>query len=58
MEEATVTLDALEYQRLLDERRSLYDLLAEKDEYIGALHAAGVGNWDGYDFAMDMIEED
>ena len=31
--------------------------LLETQKWADALTAAGVDNWDGYDYAMDMIED-
>lgn len=34
-----------------------YDELAEDSDFLNALQAAGVDNWEGYGFAQDMMEE-
>lgn len=34
-----------------------YDELLSDAEFLNYLHAAGVENWDGYDFAREMLEE-
>jgi hypothetical protein len=34
-----------------------YDKLIEQIEWLRALEAAGVDNWEGYDHAKDIIEE-
>lgn len=33
--------------------RSRYDELVEAEEKLDALRAAGVDNWEGYDYAME-----
>ena len=35
----------------------LYTQLTEDQKLLRALLAAGVDNWDGYDYAMEMLEE-
>jgi len=47
MEKETVTIDKERYEELLD-----------KENLLDALDAAGVDNWDGYDFAMEQYQED
>ncbi len=32
-----------------------YDRLKEDSEFLEALHAAGVNNWDGYEIAQEMM---
>lgn len=34
-----------------------YNKLCESDKILTALQAAGVDNWDGYDYAMEMLED-
>ncbi len=34
-----------------------YDELLEQVEFLNALKACGVDNWDGYDYAVEMLEE-
>lgn len=34
-----------------------YNELIERDKILAALEAAGVDNWDGYDFAMEEYRE-
>jgi len=33
--------------------KKLYDQLVESDRILDALNAAGVDNWEGYEFAME-----
>ena len=33
-----------------------YDELIEDRDFLNALRAAGVDNWEGYDFALDSLE--
>ena len=33
-----------------------YRELRERDEWLSALEAAGVDNWDGYEIAMEIAE--
>lgn len=35
-----------------------YSELVRDSKFLSALGAAGVDNWDGYDFALDMMEDD
>ncbi len=42
----TVELQRKDYKKLLDDSRLL-----------DALRAAGVDNWDGYDYAQELLEE-
>lgn len=44
--DATVTITVLEYEELLDNQRLLE-----------ALRAAGVDNWSGWDFAIEIYNE-
>lgn len=34
-----------------------YDELVKDQEFLSALQAAGVDNWEGYDFAREMFNE-
>jgi hypothetical protein len=34
-----------------------YESLKESDRKLSALEAAGVDNWEGYDYAMEILEE-
>jgi phage pi2 protein 07 len=34
-----------------------YDKLKEKRDLLDALEAAGVDNWDGYDYAMEILNK-
>ena len=34
-----------------------YENLCQKENKLIALEAAGVDNWEGYDFAMDLLED-
>lgn len=43
----TVTIDKEEYKELLEDQKFLY-----------ALQAAGVDNWDGYEYAQDIYQEE
>ena len=45
--EETVTISKKEYESLL-----------EDSEKLSALEAAGVDNWEGYDCAIEMMNED
>ena len=35
-----------------------YDELKEDSEFLGQLRAAGVDNWEGYEYALDKLEGD
>lgn len=37
--------------------RQDYEYLLEAATLLNALRAAGVDNWDGYDIALEMLEE-
>lgn len=45
--DATVTITKEEYEDLLDDHK-----------FLQALYDAGVDNWQGYDFAVEMYEKD
>lgn len=45
--QGTVIISSAEYERLTD-----------RDFWLDCLEAAGVDNWQGYDFAREMYEED
>ena len=47
MPEETVTIPASEYESLKEDRRKLE-----------ALEGAGVDNWEGYDYAMEILHGD
>ena len=34
-----------------------YDQLRRDSEFLECLYSAGVDNWDGYEYAQDMMEE-
>ena len=46
METETITITRAEYQRLLEDSNKLL-----------ALKSVGVGNWEGYDEAMELFKE-
>ena len=46
MEEATVTISKKEYNRLVKD-----------SDFLNALHAVGVDNWEGYSLACEDDEE-
>lgn len=35
-----------------------YDNLCARDEWLSYLEAAGVDNWEGYNYAMEMRDEE
>jgi len=35
-----------------------YESLKADSEFLNALEAAGVDNWEGYGYALEMLEED
>lgn len=38
--------------------KKLYDRLLKDSEFLGALHSAGVDNWDGYHYACrEVLDE-
>ncbi|NIJ81170.1 RecBCD nuclease inhibitor [Xanthomonas cannabis] len=37
--------------------RARYVELLEDEEFLSALRAAGVDNWDGYDYALEICQE-
>lgn len=43
----TVTISREEYLKLLSDR-----------DFVNALKAAGVDNWEGYDYARELMQED
>lgn len=42
-----ISIPIEEYKKLLDD-----------SEFLGALRAAGVDNWDGYDYALELMDDD
>ena len=46
MDEEQVTISKTEYARLLEDQR-----------FLDALSAAGVDNWDGYSYALEIFHE-
>lgn len=38
-------------------KKSEYDFLVEREEWLSYLEAAGVDNWSGYDYAIEMRNE-
>lgn len=38
--------------------RKEYDRLVKDSEWLSCLEAAGVDNWEGYDYAIEMMHED
>ena len=38
--------------------RHIYDSLMEDSKFLNALRSAGVDNWEGYDYAFDILRED
>lgn len=47
MNEETVTISKKEYESLLEDRK-----------WLQALEGAGVDNWQGYDYARELMNED
>jgi hypothetical protein len=47
MNEETVTISKKEYDSLLEDRK-----------WLQALESAGVNNWEGYDYARELMNED
>lgn len=45
--EETITITKKEYDQLVEDQRFLY-----------ALQGAGVDNWEGYSYALELLEED
>ena len=45
-------------EEMITIKKSVYDQLVERDEWLGYLEGAGVDNWDGYSFAHEAREED
>lgn len=46
MAEEMITINKIEYEELLEQIR-----------FLNCLEAAGVDNWDGYDYAQEIYEE-
>lgn len=38
--------------------KKVYDSLVEDSQWLGCLEAAGVDNWEGYDTAVEMYQEE
>ena len=55
-----MTTEAIENgpEEMVSITKSLYDQLVRDSEFLGALEAAGVDNWDGYSYACAQTEGD
>lgn len=42
----------------LEEALAKIDELTEDSEFLNALRAAGVDNWEGFDYAVEMLREE
>jgi len=38
--------------------KSVYDQLVQDQQWLNCLAAAGVDNWEGYDHAVDILNQD
>ncbi len=47
MERETITITKKEYEKLKDDSK-----------WLSCLEAAGVDNWEGYDFARELLDDD
>ena len=45
-------------QEMVTITKKEYDQLNEDSEWLGYLEAAGVDNWEGFDYARDLKRED
>lgn len=45
-------------QKMISITQNEYDRLVQKEAKLNALEAAGVDNWDGYDYALDILNGD
>ncbi|ELX7502064.1 YqaJ viral recombinase family protein [Vibrio fluvialis] len=57
VESAPVKTFQPEVEQTITIAKSEHDELLRKADFLGALYAAGVDNWDGYSEAMEMIAE-
>lgn len=48
---------AADNEELITVSKREYDALVEDANTLSCLYAAGVNNWDGYDYAMEMIQD-
>lgn len=44
-------------ESLITVTRARYDALVRDAEWLAALEAAGVDNWDGYGYAVDILND-
>ena len=45
-------------EEMIEITKEEYEKLLYSNEFLMALEAAGVDNWDGYEYAQDMMEDD
>jgi len=45
-------------KELITIEKDYYDSLVEDSKKLGCLESAGVDNWSGYGYAMDLLESD
>lgn len=50
-------LVASDVRNRLNELATKVEKLEERDHFLECLEACGVDNWDGFDFAHEMLEE-
>jgi hypothetical protein len=46
------------YDEMITITKHEYDRLIEADRWLGSLEAAGVDNWEGYSFALELHREE
>jgi hypothetical protein len=44
-------------EEMVEITKKQYEELQDAQAFLLALQAAGVDNWDGYDYAIDILEE-
>jgi hypothetical protein len=49
-------INRFEVNDLVQIPKNEYDELLEDSKFLAALRSAGVDNWDGYDFAIEIFE--
>jgi hypothetical protein len=45
-------------EEMVEITKEAYEKLLENSEFLSCLQAAGVDNWDGYEYAQDMMNGD
>lgn len=50
-------MDKIKTEMMISMSLKEYESLIEDSQFLAALEAAGVGNWEGYEIAQGILEE-